>query len=400
MADNSNNRKKTLFVSVLLFLAAGGGIFLFLVIQGSNDLTKGKGNTFTYGSAAREGVSSFFKYLGGSSDEEKMTELKTEMAEIREDLVATAQAANPDISDWVAPPSKPAASAASPTAVPRMGAAGLSGAGGVGGGGSKSSGGSSRFSEGSGLGSTRISRNTDSATGAAEKGTLAALTNARAKLGDGLRSGSAATAKGKWDSSFGVGSGSGKGSDMTYGKGLVNLDTIKKGEIDNLKVANAKSLKVTEPGDFLRDEKAEEKDAGIQAAKAKAEAASKEAAEAAAKKAAIEAAIQAASQGAGGTAGKPANASGGPKDDRAGNNANALAQIPQVVQQNATTAIFQNQQTTTGTTLQDSAINFTKTANGFEATYTGMATPSGGGAPFPYTQTAIMKADGTITGWR
>jgi len=397
MADNSNNRKKTLFVSVLLFLAAGGGVFLFMVIQGSNDLTKGKGNTFTYGSAAREGVSSFFKYLGGSSDEEKMTELKTEMAEIREDLVATAQAANPDISDWVAPPSKPSASAASPTAVPRMGAASLSGAGGAGGGGSKSSGGSSRFSEGSGLGSTRISRNTASATGTTEKGTLAALTNARAKLGDGLRSGSAATAKGKWDSSFGVGGGSGKGSDMTYGKGLVNLDTIKKGEIDNLKVANAKSLKVTEPGEFERDEKAESKDAGIQAAKEKAEAAAKESAEAAAKKAAAQAALQAASQGAGGTAGQPAN--NAPKDDRAGNNANALAQIPEVVQQNATTAIFQNQQTASGTTLQDSAINFTKTDNGFEATFTGTATDSTG-KQYPYTQTAIMKADGTITGWR
>ncbi|OGR62183.1 MAG: hypothetical protein A2X31_03360 [Elusimicrobia bacterium GWB2_63_22] len=399
MADNSNNRKKTLFVSVLLFLAAGGGVFLFLVIQGSNDLTKGKGNTFTYGSAAREGVASFFKYLGGSSDEEKMSELKTEMAEIREDLVATAQAANPDISDWVAPPSKPSASA-SPAAVPRMGGGRLSGAGGIGAGGSKSSGGSSRFSEGSGLGNTRISKNTASATGTTEKGTLAALTNARAKLGEGLRSGSAMTAKGKWDSSFGVGGGGAKG-DMTYGKsGMVNLDGIKKGEIDNLKVANAKSLKVTEPGEFQRDEKAESKDAGIQAAKAAAETAAKEAAEAAAKKAAAQAALQAASQGVGGTAGNPANAASAPKDDRAGNNANALAQIPEVVQENATTAIFQNQQTDSGTTLQDSAINFTKTADGFEATYTGTATPSGGGKPFTYTQTAIMKPDGTITGWR
>jgi len=40
MQDNSANRRKTLIISVLLFLFAGGGIFLFFVVQGSNDLTR------------------------------------------------------------------------------------------------------------------------------------------------------------------------------------------------------------------------------------------------------------------------------------------------------------------------------------------------------------------------
>lgn len=389
MADNSNNRKKTLFVSVLLFLLAGGGVFLFMVIQGSNDLTKGKGNTFTYGSAAREGVSSFFKYIGVSEEEGKLSGRTQElMIEKREEKVAEAAAANPDISDWMEPSAKPRASA-SPTAVPRMGAAGLSGAGGIGSGGSKSSGGSSRFSEGSGLGNTKISKNS-AGGGAAEGGTLASLTNARARLGEGLRSGSAMTAKGKWDSSFGVGGGSAKG-DMTYGKsGLVNLDGIKKGEIDNLKIANAKSLKVTEPGEFQRDEKAEEKDAGLQAAKQ----AAKEEAEAAAKKAAIEAAIKAAAQGASGTGGGTGGTAGG-----AGAGGGDGKSVPEGVKDTAIKAIFSGDKFPGGVTAQDSTINYTTNSDGsYNATYSGVATTSTG-TKIPYTQTAKISASGEILGW-
>lgn len=394
MADNSSNRKKTLVVTMLLFLLAGGGVFLFMVIQGSNDLTKGKGNTFTYGAAAREGVSSFFKYLGVSSDEDVMTARKEEMVEKREEQIAAATAANPDMSDWMAPAARSASSSSSsPTSVPKMGSAGLSGAGAIGSGGSKSSGGSSRFSEGSGLGNTRISKGSGSG-GTTEKGTLASLTNARAALGEGLRSGSAMTAKSKWDSSFGVGHGA-KGGELAYGKsGLVNLDGIKKGEIDNLKTKDLKSLKVTEPGAFQEDKEAESKDAGIQAAKQAAEAAAKKAAEDAAKKAALQAIGNAATSGTSGGG----TSRGGNSSDGTGGSGN-LDSIPKAVQDNATSAVFSGKELADGTKLQDAAINITKTGDGYAATYTGTATDSLGNK-FPYTQTALMNADGTIKAWK
>ena len=75
MADNSSNRRKTLIISVLAFLLAGGGIFLFFVIQGSNDLTgSGKKNTFSYGFAVREAVLPLFKRMGISTYEDELVD--------------------------------------------------------------------------------------------------------------------------------------------------------------------------------------------------------------------------------------------------------------------------------------------------------------------------------------
>ncbi|MDP2866902.1 MAG: hypothetical protein Q8O90_11725, partial [Elusimicrobiota bacterium] len=71
MADNSGNKKKTLIVSVLAFLFIGGGVFLFFILQGSEDLThKGKKNNFAYGFSIRDAVLPLFKRLGISSFEE------------------------------------------------------------------------------------------------------------------------------------------------------------------------------------------------------------------------------------------------------------------------------------------------------------------------------------------
>jgi len=115
------------------------------------------------------------------------------------------------------------------------------------GGGSQSSGGGSRFEGGPSRGNTRISGAAQSGGAGAGfgKGTLSALRGTQAMLNTGLRSGSAMTAKSSWDKSFGVGTtgrgggGGGGGGALSYGnKGLTGLDTIKSGEISNLKTTD------------------------------------------------------------------------------------------------------------------------------------------------------------------
>lgn len=257
MADNANNRKKTLIIGVLAFLLTGGGVFLFFVIQGSNDLTgANRKNAFTYGGAAREATASFFKFIGFEDVEDIAPKGDKERIRIKEYEAAGLLDGTADSSsqqDEGMPWAPPAASgrSASPSNIPRMGGGGTSGVGGLGGGGTKSSGGASRFGDASGAGNTKVSNSLQEAgTGVKGKDSLAALAKTRVLLGDGLRSGSASTAKGKWDASFGAGrSAGGGGNDLAYGKtGLVNLDKIKKGEVDNLKTTDPKSLKVPEVG--------------------------------------------------------------------------------------------------------------------------------------------------------
>lgn len=264
MADNSENRKKTLIVSVLAFLFIGGGVFLFFVIQGSNDLTNsGKKNTFTYGGAAREATASFFKFIGFDDVESIAKEGPKERPREKEyaaagilDSAGTSSKSEDEV-PWSRPPSS--GRSASPSSIPRMEGGGTSGVGG-GGGGSKSSGGVSRFGEGSDSGNTKIAAKAPEAAAGGEtgKGTLGALAKTRAMLGEGLRSGSASTAKAKWDAGFGSGhAGPGVGNELAYAKsGLVNLDKIKKGEIDNLKTTDPKSLKIPDVAAPVKDEKA------------------------------------------------------------------------------------------------------------------------------------------------
>lgn len=312
MAYNSNDRKKALIISVLLFLLGGGGIFLFFIIQGSNDLTGSGKNNFQYGSVTRGAVSSFFKVIGFDDTEplSKSAKVRVEARGLLEDGPTPPKA---DVSDWMAKDksdSRPAPARFASTVVPRMGGRGTSGVGGLGGGGTQSSGGVSRFGEGSESGNTKLANAAAGSAGVNGKGTLGALTNARAALGEGLRSGSAMTAKSSWDRSFGVGSASTRGGpSMAYGKsGLVSLDKIKKGEVDNLKTTDIKSLKTPEPGAFKEDKGAEASDPNLKKAK------EQEAADAA-KKAAAEALASAASNSLTGTSsGKPKSADGDTKD--------------------------------------------------------------------------------------
>lgn len=290
MADNSSNRRKSLIVSMLAFLLIGGGVFLFFIVQGSDDLTgKGKKNNFHYGSAAREGVSSFFKAVGLAPDEE---ETKAKYKEVRMKargfLEDGKEAGVADVSDWMAntPAAAPSASPsrAGATAVPRMSGSGRS-LGGGSGGGTNSTGGVSRFSGGASAGNTNISAKSQSgAGGPAGKGTLGALKNASAMLGEGLKSNSAMTASSKWAQGFGVGGGGGgsgssghTGGDLAYAKtGLVKLDKIKSGEIASLKPMQPAAApthdKLAEKGDKALEgvhEKASEKSKEDTAAKEK-----------------------------------------------------------------------------------------------------------------------------------
>lgn len=255
MADNSNNRKKALIISVLAFLFAGGGIFLFFVVQGANDITgAGKKNTFSYGFAVREAVLPLFKRMGISTYEDELAEgAKDRVVGRGIDLPSAGAAPAADISDWMAKDASPAAAPvsagrpAAATSVPKMAGQAGSPVGGAGGGGTKSAGSVSRFGGASSTGMTSASGGgAGGGPGASEKGTLGALKTAKNVLGEGLRSNSAVTASGKWGQSFGVG-GQGQGGSLAYNKsGLVSLDKIKSGEIASLKMDKSKSL--TTPG--------------------------------------------------------------------------------------------------------------------------------------------------------
>jgi len=394
MADNSNNRKKAFLVSVLAFLLIGGGVFLFFIIQGSNDLTASKNKKFEFGSAAREEVSSFFKSLGFTADETEAAAKYKDKVETSKDIKLEASTG---MSDWM---NKPAASAASSgpgsprghTSVPTMGGGSLSGAGGGGGGGSSSSGGASRFGEGSGAGNTSIKAASGGSGGPVGKGAMASLTGAKALLGEGLRSGSAMTAKGKWDSSFGVGSGSKGGNEMSYaGKGLVALDGIKKGEIGNLKMADAKSLKVPDAGKFQEDKGAESKDPTLQAAKDKA---SDDA-----KKAAAQSLAQAAAQGlsgASGTANDP-KASGTTRSGGDTPAASGGEKPPDTIMAAVKgAALFQKTDMGGGESYQDTKADITKDAHGdWNVNYTGTYTTSDG-QTMPLTMSGKVGLDGKI----
>lgn len=288
MEEKPKNRKKGVYLLMALFLAGGGGIFLYFIVQGSADLAGPKNKNFHYGGVGvRKSMAPFFKFLGLTGNEmSKATEARVKNRGFAPDGARLAPA---DISDWMGKASAgvaPAgsgyssgsggssrggsgsASAGAPRAVPKM--AGKGGGLGIGGGGgSKSSGGTARFSSGGGSGETSVTASASSASGSpSQKGTLGHLRGAQSMLNEGLRSGSAATAKGKWDRSFGVGGGGAHlGGNMAYGKSLVGLDKIKSGEITNLKTTDAKSLSAPPPSAPAFDKEGSALDAKMNSAK-------------------------------------------------------------------------------------------------------------------------------------
>ena len=383
MSDNSNNRRKTLVVSMLAFLLIGGGVFLFFIIQGSNDLTNsGKKNNFHYGGAARQSVASFFKAVGMIPDEEDLAAKKKEIRMKARGFLEDGTKAGPvDISDWMANNSAPAPSGSpsrapsrAPTAVPRMAGGGRSSAGGSGGG-TKSAGGVSRFNGGASSGNTTVSNKAQSGFGApANKGTLGALRNSRAMLGDGLKSGSAMTASSKWGQSFGVGGGAGSGGgsksgDLAYGKsGLVSLDKIKSGDIASLKTAPEASA-------FKRDKDAEKKDQNLNDIKDKASEASKEKTKAKEKEDIAKAVVDAAGQGLTKSMGDTTSGGGGTSDP-------ARQEVTEAEREEAASMLIP----------PETNVNAVRNPDG-GATYTYV----GPGDPPEYEDVVIRAKDGTLT---
>jgi hypothetical protein len=252
MADNSSRRKKALIISMLAFLFIGGGIFLFFIMQGSDDLTgSGVKNSFTYGFSVREAVMPLFKSLGVSTYEDELVAATKKRLEARGIDLSPETSAPADVSDWMAPRGAGAGKTPGPSprkgaaAVPVMALRGGAAAGGSGGS-TNSSREVSRFGAGPASGNVVISAKAKSgAGGPAGKSTLGALTNARALLGEGLRSGSALTASSKWGQGFGSGSGGSKPANLSYSSpGLVKLDKIESGEIPDLKMDEKGSLKI------------------------------------------------------------------------------------------------------------------------------------------------------------
>lgn len=400
MADNSNGRKKTLIISMLLFLLGGGGIFLYFIIQGSNDLTGAGKSNFQYGSVARGTVSSFFKVLG-FSDSEPLSQSATVRLKARGLLEEEPAPEKADISDWMAPAEKASGSSQAPsrsaTAVPRMGGRGTSGVGGLGGGGTQSSGGISRFGDSAEGGNTKLANAAAGAAGVNGKGTLAALVNTRAMLSHGLNSGSAMTAKSSWDRSFGVSNANAHGGpSMAYGKtGLVNLDKIKKGEVDNLKTTDIKSLKTPEPGAFKEDKSAEAGDPVLKKAK------DQEAADAA-KKAAAQALASAVGKGLEGTSGTAAAPKAADKagdkaaDDKLSVDGEA---VPDKVVDSLKGGLCHGECTTKGgQKYTDTDMNLSKNSDGsYNCVYNGTQVNPATGARITYSDTVRIAPDGTRT---
>jgi len=271
MADNSNGRKKTVIISLLAFLLVGGGVFLFFIIQGANDLTGPKNKNFHYGSVARNSLAPFFKYLGVSgADDETLAKIGKAMHESRLKALGVNNSGI-DMSGWMsaAPGGAPSgsgrggasASARAPAVIPKM-SGGRGGGGGISGDGQSNSSGASRFAGGTGSGNTKIAAASSGGAGTGSgRGTLGSLRGAQAMLSAGLRSGSAMTAKNTWDKSFGAGTtargGAGSGA-LAYGsKGLTGLDTIKTGDISNLKTTDPQA---SNPPDASMPELVAEKD--------------------------------------------------------------------------------------------------------------------------------------------
>lgn len=262
MADNEKKRRKTLLISMLVFLVSGGGIFLFFVIQGANDLTgAGKQAMFSYGYAVRDAVTPLFKALGVIPDDSKLS--KSAVARLKArglpvDENGLKQAA-PDVSDWMARGGKNGSAsgggALPHTNVPHMAGSRLSGLGGAGGGSSKSSHSINRFgASGDSTKTTMSGAGASGGAGASAPGALSSLRNARSLLTTGLTSGSAMTAKGAWDRSFGVNSAAAGGKTLAYrDQGLVNLDKIKSGAIADLKMGNTATLAPSKVSDPTKD---------------------------------------------------------------------------------------------------------------------------------------------------
>lgn len=398
MADNSSSRKKSVIVGLLTFLLVGGGVFLFFIIQGSNDLTGPKNKNFHYGSAIRSSMVPFFRSIGILGEEESALIKAAEARLKSRGLIKEDGSTGLDMSDWV---DKPAAASASASASAGDGGSRSASAGGPsapiakmnarggglaagGGGGSQSSGGAARFGAGGQSGNTRITAGSSGAGGAGkDKGTLASLRGAQALLSSGLRSGSAMTAKSKWDKSFAAGGGGHSTGEMSYGKqGMISLDTIKSGEISNLKTTGGNSMPAASVPELDKEGTAKDADA----IKAKETA-----------KLAEDAAKQLLSSGLNSAKDK---LTGG---DKAGDAPTAPpANVTQVAEQPQPNGYYCPGQCDVGdgATIKDNPPTYFKSGDKWVATYTGQQTDLDGTVTFYKDDCVIDPNSGSVSSFR
>ena len=164
MAESKNSRKKAMAIFVLVFLACGGGVFLFLVFQGLGDFKPGDKGNFHYGFSPKNALMPLLSYFSPSDSEAVLAKKAKNRMESRGLDLSLLEGSKADVSDWMAKggsasgsaPSQGgrSASSSSRTPVPSMGG-GLGGLGGGGGGGSQTSG-VSGFGGGGGAGNTKV----------------------------------------------------------------------------------------------------------------------------------------------------------------------------------------------------------------------------------------------------
>lgn len=241
---------------------------MYMVFQGLGDMSGGAKTDFSYGFDVRNAALPVFEYFGMAenreADQTEATKKRIAERGLETSLLDEPQA---DISDWMAKGGDgekgggPSGSFPAPPAranIPKM-SGGIGRVGGAGGGASRSSAGISRFGGAADPGSVKVSGTGRGGPEPAKgRSAINALGDVRAALGEGLVSGSAMTAKSKWDQGFGSGATGKKGGELAYGKsGLIKLDHIKSGEIADLKTAGSGSLKIAEPGNPVRDTESE-----------------------------------------------------------------------------------------------------------------------------------------------
>jgi len=266
----SLGKKKSLVVGILSFLLAGGAMFLFMVMQGTKDIKNADARmNFSYGNVIAEAVAPLFEALGVKNSDNSLEESAKQRLYAR-----TPELLELNLSDWTDSGSQSSSqsdssssssddsrssygSASAPSSEPYRKMEAALGSGRFGGGGRSqtSSNGMSSFSKGSeddainiGGGSASYAKGS-SLPGGKKKG-VEVLKASRKMLSAGLTSGSANTARSEWNAAFGEGRSSSKSGQLSgfagsktdldsyKDSGLVNLDKIKSGEINDLKMSD------------------------------------------------------------------------------------------------------------------------------------------------------------------
>lgn len=251
MTDNADRGKKSLIVMVATFLLMGGGVFVFLIWNGLQDMQDVKFRSFGSGITGRAALP-ILKYFGFVDKETPEGKARDEKAlKIEEALNSGGSAAGPSgqaaAPASAAAPSRQGYSGGGSGSASRLGAS-LSGAGALGGGGSKSF---SSFSGSGDSGGLRLAGGSGAGSSAAGAGkTMNALMASRGHLAAATNTGSALAAKSRWDQGFGMKhAGAGGGGQMSsYNQAAASLDHVETGEVGSLKFGDPGTLAVPDVG--------------------------------------------------------------------------------------------------------------------------------------------------------